>query len=505
VSVQLIDARTDRHLWGENYDRTLADSVSLQGELATEIARAVGATLSPQEKARVVAKPTNNSAAYDAYLRGRALVPGSWGYFRHEGDPDAAIRLFQEAVKLDPNFALAWAYLSTAELFSYWLGSDQSPARLAAVKSSLDRALALDPSLPEVHLALGYYRRNEGDHTGALAEFRQAEKGLPNSAAVVGAIAGAQKGLGHWDEAIAELRRAIELDPRNVIASNNLALTYSELRRFPEALITLDRVLAWAPTNARALVIKAEVFLGMGDLQAAEPLLENPDMPPLLRAKCALFQRRYAAAIEILSRAFANPTDGNPTEIVDLGLSLALSQQCAGDVSAARETYQKAVQDLQRQLGKVAPGSFHEALMHDFLGVAYAGLGEAASAMAEGQKAIAISSKYAEYEPDTEAEMATIYALLGNADHAIPILKRLLQAPNGGGWSLTAATLRLDPVWDRIRNDPRFQELTQKMHRYQKNQLPCCRLRILARMKKTHLLPAACKTKSSLTSPRLPT
>jgi TolB-like protein len=131
VSVQLIDVRTDRHLWAENYDRTLADSLSLQGELATEITAAVGATLSPQEKARVVAKPTNNPAAYDAYLRGRALVPSGWGYLHQEGDPDAAIRLLQEAVKLDPKFALAWAYLSIAELWSYWVGLDQSPARHA--------------------------------------------------------------------------------------------------------------------------------------------------------------------------------------------------------------------------------------------------------------------------------------------------------------------------------------------------------------------------------------
>jgi eukaryotic-like serine/threonine-protein kinase len=464
VSVQLIDARTDRHLWGENYDRTLADSLALQGDLATEIAAAVGATLSPQEKARVVAKPTNNPAAYDAYLRGRALVPGSWGYYYHEGDPDAAIRLFQEAVKLDPNFVLAWAYLSQAELFSYWSGFDQSPAHLAAVKSALDRALALDPNLPEVHIALGYYRLNEDDHTRALAEFRQAEKGLPNSAAVIGAIAAAQTGLGHWDEAIAELRRAIELDPRNVVVSNNLALTYANLRRFPEALATLDRVLAWAPTNARALVIKAEVFLGMGDLQAAEPLLENPEAPPALRAIYLMFQRRYAAAVEILSRALANPTDRDirhPMVIIDLGLSLAFSQQLAGDVSAARETYQKAVQDLQRQLEKVTTGSFHEANAHASLGLAYAGLGEAAAAIAEGQKAMAIlpTSMDPDGVPAEEATMASIYALLGDGDHAIPILKRLLRAPYGSTPSLTPATLRLDPIWDSIRNDPRFQEL----------------------------------------------
>src|SRR4029453_259310 len=187
-------------------------------------------------------------------------------------------------------------------------------------------ALALDPNLPEVHIALGYYLSNEGDHARALAEFRQAEKGLPNSAAVIGAIALAQTGLGHWDEAIAELRRAIELDPRNVVASNNLAVTYAELRRFPEALATLDRVLAWAPTNARAHVIKAEVFLGMGDLRSAEPLLENPEATPALRAIYLMFQRRYAAAVEMLSRALANPAEHDirhPMVIIDLCLSLA--------------------------------------------------------------------------------------------------------------------------------------------------------------------------------------
>src|SRR5262245_36570806 len=182
VSVQLIDGRTDRHLWGENYDRNLADSVSLQGELATEIASAVGATLSPQEKARVVAKPTNNAAAYDAYLRARA-IPIDWGH-AIQGDIESAIRLYEQAVKLDPNFTLAWAYLSIAQKQSVWKGIHPGPAQRARAKDSLDHALALDSNLPEVHLARGYHEQG----TRALEEFRQAEKGLPNSADVIEAI-----------------------------------------------------------------------------------------------------------------------------------------------------------------------------------------------------------------------------------------------------------------------------------------------------------------------------
>jgi serine/threonine-protein kinase len=198
----------------------------------------------------------------------------------------------------------------------------------------------------------------------------------------------------------------------------------------------------------------------MGDVQVAEALLANPDLPPGLRAHCALFQRRYAAAIEILSAALATQTDRDRRDPIDI-LALGFSQQLAGDGSAARATFQKAAQDFQRQLEKIAPGSYVEADTHALLGMAYAGLDEAASAIAEGQKAMAIipTSKYPEYGPDEEDRMSNIYALLGDADHAIPILKRLLQTPYGGAMFLTPATLRLDPIWDKIRNDPRFQEL----------------------------------------------
>ena len=413
------------------------------------------ANLSAQEKARLEAEQTNNPAAYDAYLRGRAF-PGGWHL-------DGGIRLFQEAVKLDPNFVLAWAYLSIAQSQSYWLGTDPSPSRLAAAKDALDRALALDPDLPETHLALGYYRYyGPRDYAGALAEFRQAERALPNSADVILALAALQRRLGHWDEAIAGQRRAVGLDPRNFHASFNLVTTYMMLRRFPEALAEADRVLAWNPTKVGALSQKAEIFLATGDLQAAEALLlTNPQVdPPFLRAVNPLFQRRYAAAIEILSKALATETDRKARNIEKL--LLGLSQQRAGDVAAARATYQEAAQDFNRQLEKMAPDSFVAGQTHGFLGEAYAGLGEAASAIAEGQKAIAIhpTSKDPVDGPVEEESTAKIYALLGDADHAIPILKRLLQIPYSG--AITPALLRLDPVWDQIRNDPRFQQLASE-------------------------------------------
>ncbi|HEV3100650.1 MAG TPA: tetratricopeptide repeat protein [Candidatus Udaeobacter sp.] len=463
VSVQLIDALTDRHIWVQNYDRTLADSLALQGEVATEIATSVGATLSPQEKTRVEAKPTNNPAAYDAYLRGRALAGGSPF---DKSTVENAIQSYQEAVKLDPNFVIAWAYLSCEQSGSYWLGLDPSPARLAAAKDSADRALALDPNLPETHLALGYYRyHGQGDFTGALAEFQQAEKGLPNNVDVIDAIALVQRRFGHWEEAIDGFRRVVELDPRNTNAYNSLAVTYSHVRRFPEALATLDRLLAWEPTNELALGLKAFVFWATGDLQAVEPLLANPGPEPRfaggtvpIRGVQALFQRRYAAAIEILSNAVAAETKrGEPSD--NEKLYLGLSQQRAGDVAAARATYQSAAQDIRRELDKVAPGSRVEASLHAALGLAYAGLGESASAIAEGQKAMTMNptSKDPMEGSAQEENMANIYALLGDADHAIPILQRLLQIPYGG--AITPALLRLDPVWDPIRDDPRFQKL----------------------------------------------
>jgi serine/threonine protein kinase/Flp pilus assembly protein TadD len=327
VSVQLIDAKTNRHLWAQNYDRTLADSVALQGELATEIAAAaVGGRLSPQDKARVQAKPTKNTAAYDAYLRGRAFAARSYQKFYE----DNAIQSYQEAVKLDPGFALAWARLSIAVGHN---GCDSSPAQLAAVKDAADHALTLDPALPETHLAVGYYRYGQHDNAGALAEFQQAEQGLPNNAEVIEAIALVQRRLGNWEEALTRLRRTIELDPRYQDAYENLAGTYRWLRRFPETLATVDQLLAWEPNDPIALGRKAAVLWAMGDLQAVEPLLTNPGFDSYDRGVQALLQRRYAVAIEIFLASPPSNLAPSPSTS-ERELFLGLSQQRAVDVGA---------------------------------------------------------------------------------------------------------------------------------------------------------------------------
>jgi serine/threonine-protein kinase len=358
---------------------------------------------------------------------------------------------------LDPNFALAWTYLSYAQSQYYWSGVDSSPARLAAAKDAFDRAVALDPNLPEVHLALGYYRYyGQRDFTGALAEFQRAEEGLPNNVDVSRAIGLINRRLGHWDQAIAAQRRAVELDPRNAEAALELATTYGVVRRFPEALASVDRVLAFEPANANALGMKAVDLWAIGDIEAVESLVANPAIDPTVRGIQAMLQKRYPAAVEIFSKALA---EGPIEDKLWLPPILALNQQRAGNAAAARATLEQASQDIRRRFEIVPPDSAASSELHSSLGRVYAGLGEAASAVAEGEKGVALqpTSKDPFEGPGRETEMAAIYALLGDADHAIPILRRLLQIPCG--LEVSPGYLRIEPVWDPIRNDPRFQEL----------------------------------------------
>jgi tetratricopeptide (TPR) repeat protein len=461
VSVQLIDALTDRHIWVQNYDRTLADSLALQGELAREIAAGVGATLSPQEKAQVEATPTKNTGAYQAYLRGRALMTGLTA---DDSNLEEAPRAFEEAVRLDPSFALAWVYLSCADSTAYWRGIDSTPARLAAAKNAVDHAVALDPNLAETHLALGYYQfYGLRDFSGALAEFELAEKNLPNNVDVLRAIGLIQRRFGHWDEAIAVLRRVVELDPRNIESASILATTYFATRRFSDVLAVADHILGVEPSNPAGIEIKTWCFWAMGKVEAADALLTNPGTSLHLRAHHALIKRHYDESADFLSKALNDKPLGD--ERKEILLDLGLAQQRAGDVAASKATYQRAVQEVTQDLSTVTENSAPAAALHSWLGVAYAGLGNAAAAVSEGQKGMALqpTSEDPFEGPEREERMAQIYALLGNADEAIPIIKRLLHISSPTG--ITPELMRIDPIWDPIRNDLRFQELVAKRNR----------------------------------------
>jgi serine/threonine-protein kinase len=433
----------------------MADSLALQGELATEIAAGVGATLSPQEKARVEATPTKNTAAYQAYLRGRALMTGLTG---DDSNLAEAPRSFEEAVRLDPSFALAWVYLSCADSTAYWRGIDSTPARLAAAKDAVDHAVALDPNLPETHLALGYYRfYGLRDFSGALAEFELAEKNLPNNVDVLRAIGLIQRRFAHWDEAIAMLRRVVELDPRNIESASILATTYFATRRFSDALAVADHILGVEPSNPAGIEMKTWCLWAMGKHEAADALLTNPGTSLHLRAHHALNKRNYVEAADFLSKRLNEKVVGD--ERKEILLDLGLAQQRAGNVAASQTTYQRAVQEFTQELSTVTQDSAPAAALHSVLGIAYAGLGNAAAAVSEGQKGMALqpTSEDPFEGPNREENMAQIYALLGNADEAIPILKRLLHTSSFTG--ITPELMRIDPIWDPIRSDPRFQEM----------------------------------------------
>jgi TolB-like protein/Tfp pilus assembly protein PilF len=460
VSVQLIDALSDRHIWSENYDRTIADSLTLQGELATEIASEVGATLSPQERARIEAPPTKNTAAYDAYLRGRALE-GQWE--TDFSNFEKAARAYQEAVNLDPGFTLAWIYLSAADSGLYWEGVDRTPARLAAAKAAADRAIALDPNLPEIHLALGYYRYHGlRDFKGALEEFQLAEKSLPNDVGILRAMGLIQRRLGHWDEVVAVMRRAFELDPRNVQSAAILANAYAAKRNFSDAMGVADHILAIEPANTNTIWFKTYCFWAMGNLEAADQFLANINAPLHLRGHQAFNKRQYGEAADLFSAALKS---AKGEEKRGLLLDLGMVQQRLGNVAASKAAYQQAVQEFTQALSKVDAARASSDELHSFLGVAYAGLGDASRARAEGRKGMEMRTTSEDpFEgPVREEQMAQIYAWLGDADEAIPILKRWIQVPSAT--SITPALLGIDPIWEPIRNDPRFQQLTAEKTR----------------------------------------
>jgi len=460
VNVQLVDTRTDRHLWAKHYDRTLTDSLGLQGEVANEITTVLQATLSPNEKARVELRPTNSVPAYEAYLRGIAAEQrGPWRIV----DLQDSARAFGEAVQIDPGFALAWAKLSIIHSSIYWMGRDRTAQRLAEARKALDKAGALDPDASQFYLARGYYHYwGEKNYEVAVRDFDEAMKRLPNSADALFALSLIDRRLGRWEEALTHMAQAARLNPRSGVILGNWGITLHYLRRFAEARALWDRGLESAPNDASLIIAKAWSYQEEGDLETAAKLLQPlPPQPPdsewqQVQYNQLLYERHFQQLIEMEQTALRQ--DGLSAGIRAFNLAaLGRAQKLAGDDRAAHASFLAARDILEREQRQNAPDDFEFAIIN--LAFVHVGLGDKEAALREAERAVAVTANDALYLPQFQVFVAQIHAQFGDADAALRDLPRLLQTPAS---DITPARLRLDPMWDPIRKDPRFQKLCEE-------------------------------------------
>jgi len=461
VNVQLIDANNDEHIWAEDYDRDLTDVFAIQTDLAQKIASALQAKLSPNEKARLDRRPTQNPDAYLLFVQAHDYAN------RAEMFHDTSLKaepLFEQAIKLDPNFAAAFAGLSMVESWVYH-NSDPVPSRREKARLNANEALRLQPDLPEGHLALGFsYYYGERDYERALAEFDIARRGLPNESQAYLAIGSIQRRQGKWSESNANLEKAATLDPKNINVAINLCFSYVAQRNFETADKVIDRVIAASPQPFQPRALKGFMaVLWKGDLSAAEKVFSSvpPETDPnglitWARAWILTLERKFPDALQALERyrgetMFTNTTAPSPKAFVE-GMIYLLQ----GDKTKAQPELEHA-RLVSEKLLREAPD---DSARHGQHGLILAALGQKQEAIAEGQRAVELlpESQDALDGPGATATLAQIYAWTGEFDEAFRLLDHLFAVPS----NLTVPMLKLDPAWDPLRQDPRYQALIEK-------------------------------------------
>ncbi|MBA7705303.1 Beta-barrel assembly-enhancing protease [subsurface metagenome] len=437
----------------------MSEVFQVQSDLAERVAQALDVTLLEPERRALQSRPTENMEAYDYYLRGEE-------YFQRSGlenDFRIAIGMYEKAVELDPTFALAYAQLSRAHARMYW-HFDRSEECLAMAKQAVEKAFQLNPNLPEAHLALGhYYYRGHLDYDRALEQFAIARKSQPNNTEVLSGIAWVQRKQGKFEQALANIKKASELDPLSNMLAWQVANTYNFLRKYPEAERYYERAISLAPDLPAGYSHKAWLYLRWeGSTEKARAVLEE-----------ALENIKSAENAFVGTLATLDVFDGNYQEALDR-LSLKSGDTDGPDYFTVlqyariygymnkRELEKKCYDDARSILESKIQEQPEDARLHSSIGIAYAGLGRKEDAIREGKLGVELLpvSKDAWRGPSYVWDLARIYVMVGEFDAAVDQLEFLLSVPG----PMSIPLLRLHPAWDPLREHPRFGDLLRRLN-----------------------------------------
>jgi len=466
VNVQLIKAANDSHLWADTFDRKLIDVFFVESEVARAIAEKLRLHLTGEEEQVIAAKPTENVEAYDAYLRGLAY---NLKTATTPANSLGAQKYLREAVRLDPKFAVAWALLSYVDARGYLqLTLQPTTALREEARQAAETALTLQPNLGEALMAMGYYRYAcLKDYDTAVRYFEQARQSLPNSSRIPESLAYLERRRNQWDRSESYFNEAERLDPRNVSLLTQHAQSYICRRQFPEALRKLDQVLDIVPDDLDTLVQKASIAQAVGDLPQAAillaPLHPASNNPGALETQLyqAILERHPEQVIPRLKEILAKSDPGLGYYNGELRFWLGWAQEIGGDRPAADESWRQARSELESLL-KEQPENF---VVIGDLALINMGLGDKTAALSLAERAMRVIplEKDALHGPIPIEILARVAARFGEPDRAIAALQKLLSIPSTGPLAsnapITSALLRLDPMFDPLRQDPRFEKL----------------------------------------------